>query len=155
MKKFLKIILIIAAFVTLDILLNFTWYNPAFIVPVYGKLQNLGIVNWYAKFKDLLHSQSSGLYPEATIANLTHGLVLEPRAETVGTVTDVVKSWDSDWHLNISDGQGHVLVAEISPEYPLKPPSLGQKIRIKGIVRYDGEHRWWELHPVFGWQAEK
>ena len=41
---------------------------------------------------------------------------------------------------------------EIQPEFPIAPPHIGQQITAWGVVRHDGLHNWWELHPLIGWQ---
>ena len=43
-------------------------------------------------------------------------------------------------------------MAEIIRELSLDPPHIGQHITAWGIVRHDGLHNWWELHPLIGWQ---
>ena len=32
------------------------------------------------------------------------------------------------------------------------PPHIGEQITAWGVVRHDGLHNWWELHPLIGWQ---
>ena len=36
---------------------------------------------------------------------------------------------------------------------PPSPAHLGQQIVAWGVVRYDGLHNWWELHPLIGWHT--
>jgi hypothetical protein len=41
---------------------------------------------------------------------------------------------------------------EVAPEFPLASlPSKGEHVTVWGIVRHDGLHNWWQLHPVVGW----
>lgn len=68
----------------------------------------------------------------------------------VGDVTQVSHELDGDYHIRIQ-GQGAFLVLEIMPELPLAPPHIGQRITAWGVVRHDGLHNWWELHPLIGW----
>ncbi len=90
-------------------------------------------------------------YPLIDIGILNSGLYAGPRASLEGTVTDVVSAQDGDVHINIKSKSG-TLVTEIIPEYPLTLPISGDKIKIWGVTRYDIAHRWWELHPVIGWE---
>jgi len=134
-----------ACLLVLDVILNFTYYNPAVVVPLYG---------WLTHHRPIPLDElgnKPGQYPMVSIARITHGLFPGPRASAVGTVTAVVQSEDSDVHINLADGQGNVLVVEVAPEYPLAATHVGDYIRVWGVVRYDMEHRWWEIHPAFGW----
>lgn len=89
----------------------------------------------------------SSEYPTVPLAVVANGHWVRPRAELTGTVTLVRHEADGDWHFRLTDGPSFV-VCEIVPEKPMPPPKLGAKITVRGIVRYDGQHRWWELHPV-------
>lgn len=146
MKKYqvkIKILLafaLIIIFVLIDTGLNYTLYNPAFITPIYG---------FFLKEK-IISSEEAG-YPLENIHDINTSKYSGPRATIIGTVIDVLKSGDGDWHITIR-GKGGDMVTEIAPEYPLPIPLLGEKIRIWGVTRYDIAHRWWEIHPVFGWQ---
>lgn len=139
-KRWLKILLIIIAFISFDFVLNFTIYNPEFITPIYAL-----VLNYH-----FLPMETAG-YPLTSIKTLNSGLYSSPRASIIGTVIDVVQSEDSDWHVNVR-GEGGTMVTEIIPEYPLLIPVIGDRVRIWGITRYDIAHRWWELHPVIGWK---
>ena len=55
------------------------------------------------------------------------------------------------YQIRVEDG-GAFLVLEIMPEFPLVPPHIGEQITAWGVVRHDGLHNWWELHPLIGWQ---
>ena len=66
-------------------------------------------------------------------------------------MTQVTRELDGDFHIRI-EGEGAFMVAEIIPELPISPPHVGQRITAWGIVRHDGLHNWWELHPLIGWQ---
>ena len=128
-----------------DVILNFTYYNPAVAVPWYGWLTRHQPIPW-----DELE-RKPGQYPLVSIARITHGLFARPRASVVGTVTAIVQSEDGDVHINLADEQGNIVVVEVAPEYPLQTARMGDYIKVWGVVRYDIEHRWWEIHPAFGW----
>ena len=72
-----------------------------------------------------------------------------PRARIEGTVTYIKKEDDGDYHFVVTDGKVNV-VCEIVPENPLEHPKAGQQVIVWGIPRWDGEHRWGEIHPVMG-----
>jgi hypothetical protein len=86
-------------------------------------------------------------YQHTTVAKLAAGKVHMTRAEVNGTVTLVKREGDGDLHVRVSDGQ-HFIVAECMPEIPCLRPKVGDRISVEGITRFDGEHKWWELHPV-------
>lgn len=91
------------------------------------------------------------LYPLVPIDKLAAWK--RPRAMIVGTVSLVKREEDGDVHIRVEDGKAFA-VCEIIPELPLPAPRAGDKIRIQGVVRHDGEHGWEELHPVTAWQKE-
>ena len=78
--------------------------------------------------------------------------------EVEGWVTYKAREEDGDWHLRVCDDPGvkdmnrrRCIVAEIIPAVPLKPPAVGDHVRIRGIYRFDAEepnHGWAEVHPV-------
>src|SRR5258708_576554 len=136
-----KIAALVVLFAMVDVGLNFTLYNPAFVTPIYGYLLD---------HKWLAEEDTPG-YPLVNIGRLNWSFYDGPRAAVIGTVQGVQKSSDGDWHINVTDGR-NMLVAEIIPEYPVPVPKVGEKIRIWGVTRFDIAHRWWELHPVIGWQ---
>jgi membrane-associated phospholipid phosphatase len=71
-------------------------------------------------------------------------------ATVVGDVTQVSHELDGDYHIRVQ-ADGAFLVLEIQPEFPIAPPHIGQRITAWGVVRHDGLHDWWELHPLIGW----
>lgn len=152
-RKLLLIILILVLFVAFDRLATYTVYNPSIATKLYRFVDNLGFGKFYATAKSVINGEGTGeLYPLTTISSLNNGLFWGPRAAVEGTITDTIKAWDGDLHVNIEDAKGNMLVMEIIPEYPLPVPKVGEKVRAWGITRYDLEHRWWELHPVMGWK---
>ena len=65
-----------------------------------------------------------------------------------GTVTLVKREADGDLHMRLEDG-GCFITAECIPELPCSlRPKLGQRVTVRGISRFDGEHKWFEVHPV-------
>lgn len=79
----------------------------------------------------------------------------EPHWYMEGTVIEILSETDSDHHMWLKpDGYLKDRVAcEFIPQQPLPRPSIGQHIRVYGILRWDAQHGFWELHPVDGWDA--
>ncbi len=152
------IIIVLLVLVGLDVfnrLMNLTLYNPAFAVPVFAWAEKHHIMQPLLGLHDLLATKRRGDYPVLTIPELQSFSDDLPRAAVIGTVTTKVHNeGDGDWHVNVTDAKGHTQVLEFVPEVPLKLPDVGQRIKVWGIVRYDIGHRWWEIHPVFGWTPE-
>ena len=145
-KRIAIALFIVALFVVFETILQATLYNPAVMVPV------LRFAYTHHIFQPLLSLEShSAPYPLLRIKDINNAKYFGPRASVIGVVTDIQRSFDGDWHLNITARDGTVLVGEIIPEHQMLIPSMGDRVKIWGVVRYDMEHRWWELHPVIGW----
>ena len=130
-------------FLLFNEVLNYTFYNPSFITPVYGFVTQQHLVPVF--------EEEQGIYPLTSIRQINSGLYQKPRAAIEGVVTDKVKAADGDWHIDITGPDG-TLVTEFIPEYATTTPALGDRIQLWGITRYDIDHRWWEIHPVIGWK---
>jgi len=75
-----------------------------------------------------------------------------------GWITYKSHEGDKDWHLRVCDDAKlkmmdakHCMVSECVPELPCTVPKVGDRVRVRGIGRYDAEnpgHHWWEIHPV-------
>ncbi len=90
-------------------------------------------------------------YSTIPIATIAAGESRATYAAVVGDVTQVTHELDGDYHIRV-EGQSAFLVLEIMPEFPLAPPHIGEQITAWGVVRHDGLHNWWELHPLVGWR---
>ena len=90
-------------------------------------------------------------YQTIPIATIAAGESRATYATVVGDVSQVSHELDGDYHIRV-EGGGAFLVLEIQPEFPIVPPHVGQQITAWGVVRHDGLHNWWELHPLIGWQ---
>lgn len=72
-----------------------------------------------------------------------------PHAVIEGIVQKVISEADGDHHLWVQlDGSKYQLACEIAPQNPVKVPAAGDHVRVYGILRYDLQHGWQELHPV-------
>jgi hypothetical protein len=64
----------------------------------------------------------------------------------------VTNAPDEDGHLEIHAADDAFVVLEVPPKFPLRMlPSKGEMITTWEIVRKDGRHQWWEVHPLVGW----
>ncbi|GEM_PF-2384434 len=155
--KILAVLIIsLVAVLFLNFFLNITLHNPAFIIPLYGWADSHHFLGLYDKLMTAVGlGKSNDPYPLISVGKLESNIYREPRAAIIGIAETIVKASDGDYHVNIRDDQGRALVTEIAPDHPLPLPKIGQKIRIWGVTRYDLDHRWWEIHPVMGWEVAK
>lgn len=79
---------------------------------------------------------------------------LHPHVCVVGTVAQRPRrEKDGDTHLKLCQGS-LCLTLEAIPEVPILLPRKGQRIRACGIQRWDGWHRWQEIHPLLSWKEK-
>ncbi len=136
-------------------ILTLTIYNPAVAIRGYRWLADHHLLTTYRALEHPLNSEAEGEYSLISISKLQQHLFTGPHATVIGTVDGEEKIFDGDWHVNIKDQDNRLLVTEFIPEIPLPIPEVGSTIKIWGITRYDLENRWWELHPVIGWEYVK
>lgn len=86
-------------------------------------------------------------FQKTTVVKLAAGQCKMTRAQLTGRVELVKKEADGDLHIRIGDGS-HFVVAECMPELPCTKPKVGDTVRVRGITRFDNEHKWYEIHPV-------
>ena len=78
----------------------------------------------------------------------------KPHVVAEGYVSEVsVNDEDGDLSFKLVDdlGQpGPFIICEIIDPIRLNPPSVGSRVRVYGVSRYDGQadHNWYEVHPV-------
>jgi hypothetical protein len=78
----------------------------------------------------------------------------KPHVMAEGYVSEVrVNDEDGDLSFKLVDKLGHpgpFLICEIIDPIKLAPPSVGSRVRVYGVSRYDGQtdHNWYEVHPV-------
>ena len=79
---------------------------------------------------------------------------VEPHVATEGYVTEVrLNDEDGDTLFKLVDNlqsPNHFVICEIIEPVKLDIPSVGSRIRVYGVHRYDGkaQHQWNEVHPV-------
>lgn len=86
-------------------------------------------------------------YHPATVAQLSAGRVTDTHVEVVGCVSLVKREEDGDRHIRITEGNNFI-VAECIPALPCASPKVGDRIKVRGVSRHDGKHKWYEVHPV-------
>ncbi len=104
-----------------------------------------------AKLQSPSPPRPPGAYPGIDVATIAAGRYPATHAAVIGDVTQVTRELDGDIHIRIQ-GLRAFIVAEIIPEFPATAPHIGERITAWGIVRHDGIHNWWELHPLIGWR---
>lgn len=78
----------------------------------------------------------------------------KPHVMAEGYVSEVgVDDEDGDLRFKLVDELGRpgpFIVCEIIDPIKLKAPSVGSRVRVYGVSRYDGQadHNWYEVHPV-------
>lgn len=73
----------------------------------------------------------------------------EPHCVITGTVEKVIHETDGDHHLWVTlDNSKFQLACEIVPQNQISDPAVGDHVKVWGILRYDLQHGWWEIHPI-------
>jgi len=78
----------------------------------------------------------------------------KPHVMTEGYVSEVrVNDEDGDLSFKLVDDLGRpgpFIICEIIDPIRLAAPSVGSRVRVYGVSRYDGQadHNWYEVHPV-------
>lgn len=136
---------------------RFGWFDMV-IVAVFATVMAYGVSRAY----DINAPTGSDIpaervYHQVTVASLAGGKVRQTHVEVEGFVTYVRTEPDGDLHIRLCDSpkvQGmnreHCIVAECIPALPCPAPSVGQKVAVHGISRWDREngHNWAEVHPI-------
>lgn len=87
-----------------------------------------------------------------SIADIEHNQ--KPHVMAEGYVSEVrVNDEDGDLRFKLVDDLGRpgpFIICEIIDPIKLKAPSVGSRVRVYGVSRYDGQadHNWYEVHPV-------
>jgi len=83
---------------------------------------------------------------------LSSGSFHHTHVEVRGIVAYTVAETDGDTHIKLlsiyPDTLNRFIIAECIPKLPCRHPKSGDTITVRGISRYDPEHRWYEVHPV-------
>src|SRR6266566_6049569 len=88
-------------------------------------------------------------YWPVTVSQLASGSVKHTHVSVTGVVAFTKIEADGDIHIRlIADTGSAFITAECLPRLPCRRPRNGERITVKGIMRYDREHGWYEVHPV-------
>lgn len=84
----------------------------------------------------------------------------KPHVMTEGYVSEVRLDKDGDLRFKLVDElntPGPFIVCEIIDPIKLKAPTVGSRVRVYGVSRYDGQddHNWYEVHPVLNIEVLK
>ena len=77
-----------------------------------------------------------------------------PHVVAEGYVSEMlIDDEDGDLRFKLVDSLGEqerFIVCEIIEPIRLAPPTIGSRVRVYGVSRYDGkqDHNWYEVHPV-------
>lgn len=97
-----------------------------------------------------LLQQPTRPYWPVTVDELAGGHVVHTHVAVTGRVRLVRMEADGDRHIKLT-GVRAFIVAECIPALGCPAPTVGQRIQVRGIARFDAEHHWWEVHPVEAW----
>jgi len=86
-------------------------------------------------------------YWDVSVDSLATGRVAHTHVAVRGRVTLVRREQDGDLHIKLVGRTGFI-VAECIPALPCRVPKVGERVTVRGIVRWDAEHHWVEVHPV-------
>lgn len=90
-------------------------------------------------------------YHEVSISNISSNT--KPHVVAEGYVTEVRIDKDGDLTFRLVEDlqqREPFIVCEIIEPIRLEAPSVGSRVRVYGVSRYDDQedHRWHEVHPV-------
>ena len=77
----------------------------------------------------------------------------KPHVVAEGFVSEVIADADGDSKFRLVDQleqPGPFIVCEIIDSIRVRTPTVGSRVRVYGVSRYDGQpnHNWYEVHPV-------
>ncbi len=88
-------------------------------------------------------------YWPTTVSAIVHGLNKHTHVSVRAKVIRSYRETDGDKHNWIKDiTTGDSLVVECIPEIPCPTVLVGKILTFQGITRFDGEHKWQEIHPL-------
>jgi hypothetical protein len=102
------------------------------------------------KIAILILSLSQGRYYwPVTISTIVHGLNKHTHVSVTAKPFKTIHELDGDTHIWIRDSISRdSMVVECIPKLPCPNIIIGKLYNWQGITRFDGEHRWYEIHPL-------
>jgi len=105
---------------------------------------------------DIADSLDLGGFHEVSIADISSNT--KPHVVAEGFVSEVRIDHDGDLTFRLVENlqqREPFIVCEIIDPIRLDPPSVGSRVRVYGVSRYDDQenHRWHEVHPVLNIQT--
>ncbi|MEK6302338.1 MAG: zf-HC2 domain-containing protein [Acidobacteriota bacterium] len=84
----------------------------------------------------------------------------KPHVVAEGFVSEVIADEDGDLRFRLVDELGRpgpFIVCEIIDPIRVRTPSVGSRVRVYGVSRYDSQpdHNWYEVHPVLNIEVVK
>ena len=136
--------------------------KPAFAFAVIGIIALIGAVFLVTNKARVVEQERAGaMIAEAIDHKEFHSVNIgdiernqEPHVVAEGYVSEIrVNDEDGDLSFKLVDDLGRpgpFIVCEIIDPIHLDPPSVGSRVRVYGVSRYDGQadHNWYEVHPV-------
>ena len=109
--------------------------------------EEAGEMTW----REIAESFDEKEYHEVTISNIANNT--KPHVVAEGYVTEVRIDKDGDLTFRLVEDlhqREPFIVCEIIEPIRLEAPSVGSRVRVYGVSRYDDQenHRWHEVHPV-------
>ena len=108
-----------------------------------------------ANYWQLSEQMIANVLPIFHRTDLSIPIPTEPHWYGEFVVAEVISEADGDHHLWLSwlndpagAGSKARFAAEITPQQAIPVPKVGDRIRVYGILRWDGQHNWWEIHPI-------
>jgi hypothetical protein len=142
---------------TLDFSPRFRWKEQKRIASIAAVLL-LGASGIYALFAP---SDSNGsfspndrTYKEVRLSKIAENT--EAHIVTEGVVIAIaIDNQDGDYRIRLQENlrqSGPFVICEILRPSKIPLPEVGKRVRVYGVSRFDNkpEHRWHEVHPVFG-----
>jgi anti-sigma factor RsiW len=135
--------------------------KPGFALAVIGVLALIAAVIVASSRRSLGEERAGSLIADAldfsefktvNIADIEQNR--KPHVMAEGYVSEVrVNDEDGDLTFKLVDELGRpgpFIICEIIDPIKLAPPSVGSRVRVYGVSRYDGQadHNWYEVHPV-------
>lgn len=140
--------------------------KPAFVLAFIGVAALIAAVVVVSSKRSTEQERAGSLMADALDLKEFHSVNIadierniQPHVVAEGFVSEIqVNDEDGDLSFKLVDELGRpgpFIVCEIIDPIHLSPPSVGSRVRVYGVSRYDGQadHNWYEVHPVLNIQV--